>query len=107
MIPENQRTLTQNASLHKYFELLAKALNEAGFSVQQVVDVPLDSTKETVKQGMFKPVMTAMYPDKTSTGDLNTKEIKIVYDNLDRFTSEQFGISIPWPSNEPPMIGGE
>jgi len=47
---------------------------------------------------MFKPVMKPLYPDKTSTKELSTTEIKAVYNNLDRLTSEKFGIHLGWPT---------
>src|SRR3990167_950403 len=33
----SHRTLTQNNALHKYFELVAEALNDAGLTIEKVV----------------------------------------------------------------------
>jgi len=58
-----QRTLTQNRALHKYCELLAEALNDAGYEMKavlavKVVDVPW--SKELVKEALWKPIQAAM-----------------------------------------------
>ncbi len=37
-IKDDKRTITQNASIHKYFSLLAEALNDAGYSVPFVLN---------------------------------------------------------------------
>ena len=95
-----KRTLTQNASLHVYLEQLAWTLNEGGYDVRETITMPVDFTKETVKEYMFKPIMKALYPDKLSTKELSTVEIQEVYENLNRLTSEKFGIGIDWPSND-------
>jgi hypothetical protein len=93
-----QRTITQNSALHKYCELLAEALNSAGYDVGTTITVPVDFTKDTVKEYMFKPIMTALHPDKASTTELNTKEVNEVYEQLNRLTAEKFGIGIDFPS---------
>jgi len=95
-----QRTPQQNKSLHKYFDLLAKELNDGGYDVQTVITVPVDFTRETVKKYLFKRIMSAMYPDKASTTELSTYEIGCVYENLNRITADRFGVSIPFPSEE-------
>ncbi len=92
-----KRTPPQNASLHVYCTLLAKALNEAGYDVGTTIQVPVDFTKDTVKEYMVRPIMTALHPDKDSTTQLDTVEIQNVYEHLNRLTAEKFGISIPWP----------
>ena len=95
-----KRTLTQNSSLHKYCELLSDELNSAGFDVRTTIKIPVDFTPATVKEYFFKPVLHAMYPEKHSTTELSTVEIQRVYENLNRMTSEKFGIGISWPSND-------
>ena len=99
-----QRTLSQNAALHKYFELLANALNDAGYDVGTTIKVPVDFTKDTVKEYMAKPIMTALHPDKESTTELTTVEVNEIYEHLNRLTAEKFGIGIPFPSYEEQRI---
>ena len=92
-----KRTLSQNNALHKYFELLAKELNSAGYDVGATIKVPVDFTKSTVKEYMAHPIIHALWPDKEHTSELSTTEISELYEHLNRLTSEKFGIGIPFP----------
>jgi len=100
------RSSKQNNALHKGFQLLADALNDAGYEMKAVlavknVDVPW--TKESVKEVLFRPIMEAMI-EKESTTDLETTEVSEVWDVLVRHLGENFGVTVPFPSDEPPMI---
>ncbi len=97
VVQKKQRTITQNKSLHLYLSLLADKLNAGGYDVGTTINVPVSFTPDTVKTYMFKPVLTALYPDKKSTTELSTTEIQDVYENLNRMTSEKFGIGLDWP----------
>ena len=94
----SKRTVTQNACMHKYFSLLADGLNALGLCANEVITVPIDFEPEIIKEYMFKPIMKALYPDLKSTTNLDTKQISIVYENLNRLTAEKFGVSVQWPS---------
>ena len=98
---EKQRTNKQNNSMHKYFELLAKALNEAGLDMKKVlkpgVDIPW--TKESVKNHLWRPIQEVM-SDEESTTDIDTKEPSEIYKVLDRHIAEKFSISVDWPCEE-------
>ena len=98
--PKKKRTLTQNGCLHEYIADLSNALNESGREVKTTITVPVDFTPETVKKYMVHPVMKALYPDIESTADLKTTEISFLYENLNRMTSEKFGIGLLWPSRD-------
>lgn len=103
---KRQRTSRQNNSLHKYCELLAEALNDSGQEMKAVlavksVDVPWD--KNRVKEVLWRPLQEAM-TGKTSTTEQNTVDVSEIYAVLDRHISENCGVHVPWPSNEPPMI---
>ena len=99
MSEEKQRTLRQNNSLHKYFELVANALNDGGWDVQMVIkhqmDIPWSPimVKELIWRGAQK-----VHLKKESTADLTTREIDIVYDIVNRYLAEKFGITEPFPS---------
>jgi len=95
---DDQRTVLQNSCLHEYISDLSNALNEGGYDVGTTITVKVNFTPETVKEYMFKKVMKALYPDKTSTKQLSTIEISEVYENLNRMTAERFGIGLQWPS---------
>ena len=94
-----QRTVQQNKCLHSYLAQLADALNGAGYDVTdgKVIRLPVAFTPENVKEMIFKKVMMSLYPDKTSTTELSTTEIQTVYENLNKFTAEKFGIGLDWP----------
>ena len=134
----NQRTLTQNSAIHKYFDLLAKSLNAGGYSFNRIMlrrpfrfieqkrkemsghsDHPYNQgylkalddifkllprvlvswTAETVKDFLWRQVQKSM-TQKESTIDLTRQECSEVYDQLDRFTSSEFGIHVDFPSKK-------
>lgn len=95
-----QRTDQQNKALHLYCQMLADALNDAGYDMQHIlmqkqVSIPWNSI--TVKECLWREIQRAMF-DKDSTTELSTGEVSQVYEVLDRHISEKFGIHIPFPS---------
>jgi hypothetical protein len=96
-----QRSLAQNAALHKYCELLAKELNDAGLDMKKVLtkkpDIPWSML--TVKEHLWKPIQEAM-TGKTSTAQAEKKEYIDVYEVLNRHISGKFGLSVPWPCKD-------
>lgn len=104
--PKLSRTEQQNRALHKYFELVADALNSAGFSVQKVLrehtKIEMPWTKEGVKEILWRTVQKRLL-GKTSTTELSKQEdIDKVYDVVNRFLAEHLKVeNIPFPSHEP------
>ena len=98
---EEQRTIIQNKALHKYCELLAEALNDAGLDMKVVLkpEVDIPWTKESVKNHLWRPIQEIMM-DKESTTELSTADPAKVYEVLDRHISEKHGVHVEWPSNE-------
>jgi hypothetical protein len=100
---ELQRTIKQNKGLHQFFSELAEALNDSGYSVQEVITLPISHTPDNVKTNIGHRFMMALYPqlereDGTfSTADLNTKQIKFLYENINNAMSVKFGIGLAWP----------
>ena len=96
---ENQRTLKQNNALHKLFELWAKALNDAGYPVQVVIQKTPEIwfTKHNIKELLWRPIQKASL-GKESTTELTTKEIDTVYDEVNKFLAEEFKIHEAFPS---------
>lgn len=96
-----QRTPRQNRSLHKYCELVARELQNMGFTMQDVAKritmVEVVPTTYIVKEMIWKPIETAAL-GKNSTKDLTTDEVNKVYEIMSMFLSKQFGISLPFPS---------
>lgn len=102
------RTSLQNDALHKGFELIAEAFNDAGYDLPAILakkQIPVKWTKDAVKEYLYKPIMEAICHDdngkpKTSTTQLNRMEVSEVWDFLNKWTGEQFGITTPFPSEE-------
>jgi len=99
------RSLAQNRALHKFFELLAESLNDAGLDMRVVLkpEVDIPWSKNTIKEFLWRPIQNAQL-GKISTIQLNTKDIDIIYDTLNRFLSEKWGLSVPFPSVEEIML---
>ena len=95
------RTTQQNKALHLWFQMLADALNDAGWNVQKTlrhdVEVPWNGT--LVKELIYRPVMEAM-TDKHSTTKLDRLEPNQIFDVLNRHLGEKLGVHVPWPCEE-------
>jgi hypothetical protein len=96
-----QRTLTQNRALHKYCDLLACALNEAGLDQRKVlkpsVDIPW--TMDAVKTGLWKPVQEAVTGLKSTTNP-EASQYSAIYEVLNNHLSSKLGIYVGWPSKD-------
>ncbi len=89
---------------------MADSLNGGGYSLQQVVTLPITCTTENVKANIAHRFMVALFPDKikrdgtVSTADLSTTEIKILFECMNNAMAEKFGVSHTWPDR---YNGGE
>lgn len=95
-----KRSTQQNRAAHLYCRRLAQALRERGEDMRTVVTMPIYPTQENVWELLFKPVMRAMYPDKTSTTELSTAEMAQVAEVMQHAVAERLELNIPWPSEE-------
>lgn len=105
----NPYTPTQRKALHLWCENVAVALNDAGYDIKKVMEVrtmDIPWTKTSVKELLYKTTLAAM-TGKDSTEAMTTVETSEVCEVLHRHLAEKFGINVPWPSNEPPMIREE
>lgn len=95
------RTPTQNKALHKFFELLADSLNDAGWNVQKTLrhDVEIPWNPTLVKELIWRPVQEAM-TEKHSTTELDRMEPSQIYEVLNLHLGEKLGIHVPFPSEE-------
>lgn len=95
------RTLRQNNSLHKYFEMLSDELNGAGLDVKKTLEhsVSIPWTPTSIKEILYRPIMLAM-TGKESTTELETKDLGLIYDTINRYLSEQFGLHVEFPSED-------
>ena len=98
-----QRTLTQNSSIHKYCEMVARELCNQGQTMQDVIKkitlTEITPTTYSVKEIIFKPLQEATL-GKKSTTQLTTAEVDQVYKIMSMFLSKQFEIDLPFPSQE-------
>lgn len=96
-----QRTLTQNAALHKYCQILADELNDAGMDMKSVLkeSVEIPWTMEAVKEHLWRPIQKAVTGKDSTTKPL-ANEYSEIYEVLSRHLGEKKGIFVPWPSRE-------
>lgn len=94
-----QRTLTQNAALHKFCQMLADQLNEAGLDQLKVLKpgAEIPWTMGAVKENLWRPLQEAVL-GKESTTKADRQEYSKVYDVLNRHMINKFGVTAPWPS---------
>ena len=96
-----QRTMTQNRALHKYFSLLAETLNDAGLDQRKVLkpSIEIPWSPDSIKEMMWRPIQKSMV-EKESTTELTTTELQAVFKVMDRHLLEKFGVDVPFPSDE-------
>lgn len=100
---DTTRTEQQSRALHLYFDLLAKEFQKEGITMTTIlqkfiVDTP--ATKTTIKELMWKPLQMAILEKGSTTQLSKNEEIDLIYDSMNKFTSETFGISVPFPNEE-------
>lgn len=99
---KKKRTSQQNRALHKWFDLLAEALNDAGFDIKTTIrqDMDIPWTALTIKELLWRPVQK-VYLRKQSTTQMQTKDIDKIYDIINREIGQRTGIDVPmFPSIE-------
>jgi len=94
-----QRTLPQNNSIHLYCEHLAAHLNASGFDMKRVLAHKMDIpwSKQTAKEFIWNEAQKGQF-NKVSSTKLERDEVTQVYDVLNRFFSDKFGLHVPFPS---------
>ena len=95
------RTELQSRSLHLYFTLLAEAFNDAGLSVTVVLRKLFKSpnfawSSYLVKERIWREVQDQTI-GKRSTTKLETGEVSMIHDSINRATSDKLGVSVPFP----------
>lgn len=101
-LAEQLRTERQNKAIHLWLENIATTLNDAGLDQRVVLqayrmDVPW--TKESVKEVMWRRVQEAMFNKQSST-KLTTKEVTMVAETIIRFLGRNFGVDVPFPTQD-------
>ncbi len=92
-------TPNQRNALHLYCEMLACALNNAGYDMKKTLkeEVEIPWQKMMVKEHLWKPIEKIMV-DKDSTEEMTNKEVNEIYKVLDRHIAQKFGVSVPFPN---------
>ena len=95
----SKRTALQNRAIHKFCDLLATALNDAGWDMKKTLSKQADIPwhQMTVKQFLWRPIQVAML-NKSSTAGLEVDEVAKVYETLNRHTASKLGVSVIFPS---------
>lgn len=100
---DTRRTPPQNNAIHKWCEMLADSLNDAGLDMRRVLkpeaDIPW--TKSAVKEMMWHPVQRAMYPEAAdgdgnpSTALLERNQVSGIYEAITRHLAQSQGFQCP------------
>jgi hypothetical protein len=100
-----KRTNLQNNAMHQFFTNLATTLNDAGLSMQIVLDqvAEVQWTPYSIKEVLWKGFQVPM-TGKISTTELETEQVSEVYENLNAMLSEKFGVTEHFPSVEEQML---
>lgn len=93
----NQRTISQNSAMHKYFQMVADTLNGAGLDIKKTLVVDVNWSSHTVKEILWKGVQRVLL-DKESTTKLSKDEVTKIYDTLNRMLSERYGVYVAFPT---------
>jgi hypothetical protein len=95
----NQRTSQQNRAMHKFYSMLADALNSSGLDARKTLkpEIAIPWSETMVKELLWRPIQNAMF-DKESTTELDTAQVSAVYEVLSRHLGERFGLHVPFPT---------
>lgn len=94
-------TKKQFDSLHLWFSLLAKEMAARGLDMRKVLEpsIEITPTKDLVKKYVWKPIQLEKY-EKESTKEIDHEELQGVYEDLSRHFLTQWGINLPFPSED-------
>ena len=108
LTPENephpkQRTSQQNRALWKFFELLAKELNEGGLEPRVVLkpEYNLQWTKDMIHDNIWLPIQKALYGTNSTTFLKKQEQVDKIHEIIMREMGEKHELEyIPFPSDE-------
>ena len=93
------RTIQQNKAIHKYYNMLASALNDAGLTITKVLKIDTPWSMDSVKSEIWRPMQKAV-TGKTSTTKLTRSEVSNIYDHLHAHFSSKYGVDVQFPSKD-------
>lgn len=93
-------TRQQQKSLHKYFELLARELNNSGITIQKFItySIELNWTKNSVKEIIWRPLQEHITGKKSTTELDKITEIDEIFDTINKHIGTTWGLYVPFPS---------
>ena len=98
---QNNRTEAQNNALHRYYGLVAKALNDAGLTIEKVIQnftMEHQWTKNSVKELLWRTAQEFAVKKQSTTKLDKLQEIDKVYEIVNRFLAKLKVESIKFPS---------
>lgn len=97
-----QRTASQNAALHLYLTQVANALAKEGHTMQDVTKAirraEIVPTGAALKEVVWRPLMEIIHAKKSTT-EMTKQDIDPVYEAMNKWLGQEFGIHIPFPQN--------
>ena len=93
------RTEQQNKALHLFFAQLADELNDHGFDMRKLIrqEVEISWTPFSVKEYLWRPIQRILTGKKSTTKLDKTREINLIYDNLNRIIIDRTNGEITMP----------
>lgn len=95
------RSTLQNDSLHLYCELIARALNDAGYTYKkksiwndEIIETPF--TMDMIKEGIWREIQITLF-DIKSTTKITSREINQIIDVITDWLSQK-GIKVEFPN---------
>jgi hypothetical protein len=99
----HKRTYSQNRALHKYFQLLAKELNEHGITVQEFLRhaIELDWNEKRVKEIIWRELQKKLVFKESTTELDKTHDIDEIWSHINRHIGTIWGLYVPFPARDP------
>lgn len=87
--------------MHKYHEMVADALNDAGLDFRKTIkaDIDIPWTRELVKDHLWRGIQKAV-TGHDSTTKPETHQYTEIYEVLSRHLSGKLGVYVPWPCKD-------
>lgn len=98
-----QRTSLQNNALHLYLSQVAEALAREGHTMQDVTKAirraEIRPTMAALKEVVWRPLQEIILAKKSTT-ELSKQDIDPVYEAMNKWLGQEFGIHVPFPNDE-------
>ncbi len=98
------RTGQQNNAIHKYYRLMASALEESGHTSRTFFSRLKEGFEVSITHDNISDVAERVSQDMFSkrVRQLSTVEIQNLYETINNAFGQTYGISLPFPSDTPP-----